>query len=124
MQTIQHVEDDVNSSLDVVNLLRRLRMHGFAIALLLDKPLLKSISTVSQQKPLIDPAKLSQKSLWDKYEHVSFNEQILISLYKRFLRNKEGMETGRATSRAVDINEGELSDADKEEEFNFEGTDN
>ena len=124
MQTIQHVEDDVNSSLDVVNLLRRLRMHGFAIALLLDKPLLKSISTVSQQKPLIDPAKLSQKSLWDKYEHVSFNEQILISIYKRFLRNKEGMKTGRATSRAVDINEGELSDADKEEEFNFEGTDN
>ena len=99
-------------------------MHGFAIALLLDKPLLKSISTVSQQKPLIDPAKLSQKSLWDKYEHVSFNEQILISIYKRFLRNKEGMKTGRATSRAVDINEGELSDADKEEEFNFEGTDN
>ena len=41
-QTLRHVYYEVNNSLDVVSLLRRLRTHGFTLALFVGKNTVKS----------------------------------------------------------------------------------
>ena len=51
------MSEDIKFSLDIVNLLRRLRFHGFALVLLLETPLLKFLSGVTKGKPVKDPEK-------------------------------------------------------------------
>ena len=54
-KALKSVSADIKSSLDIVNLLRRLRFHGFALVLLLEAPLLKFLSGVTKGKPVKDP---------------------------------------------------------------------
>ena len=61
-QTLKHVEYDVNNSIDVVTLLRRLRMHGFALSLLLDVPVLRIIGEKSKRSPMRNPTVIKRKS--------------------------------------------------------------
>lgn len=61
---LETVNADLFHNLDVVNLLARLRMHGFALALLLDNHTFKLISSKSKIKPLKHPTDLKTKHLW------------------------------------------------------------
>ena len=53
----------MKNSLDIVNLMRRIRLHGFALPLLLETPLLKLMSDVTIAKPVTDPDTQTQ-SQW------------------------------------------------------------
>ena len=78
-------------------------MHGFAIALQLDRSMLKLLSSVSMHKPLSN-TDLSKKSLWDQYENYSYSELVLISLYKRYLKREiSGHHREKKESQDVNI---------------------
>ena len=53
----------MKNSLDVVRLMRRMRLHGFALPLLLETPLLRFMSEVTTAKPVKDPD-VSTQSQW------------------------------------------------------------
>ena len=42
----------MRKSLDIVTLMRRLRLHGFVLALLLETPMLKFVSDITTSKPV------------------------------------------------------------------------
>ena len=63
-ETHKFVNADLYHNLDVANLLARLRMHGFALALLLDQQTFKLLSSKAKIKPLKDPSDLKRKHLW------------------------------------------------------------
>jgi len=66
------VDADLSSSLDLVNFLRRLRSHGFALSLLLDSSVLKLLSKRSVTKPA-KPAGVEGKVLaWKEQEPASY----------------------------------------------------
>ena len=70
-------------------------MHGFALALLLDKQSLKLISSKAKVKPLKHPSTLKNKPLWQQYELYSFTELMLISLtrlYRKKCSDVEGLK--------------------------------
>ena len=63
-ETLKTVNADLYHNLDIVNLLARLRMHGFALALLFDQQTFKLLSSKSKVKPLKHPSTLKNKHLW------------------------------------------------------------
>ena len=58
------MDADLFHNLDIANLLARLRMHGFALALLLDSQTFQLLSTKAKKKPLKHPDDLKTKPLW------------------------------------------------------------
>jgi len=51
MKTLKLVEDDMKVQMDMVQLIRRLRAHGFALSMLFDAKTLKLISNKSKGRP-------------------------------------------------------------------------
>jgi len=51
MATLASVEDDMKEQMDMVQLIRRIRAHGFALSMLFDSKTLKLISAKSKGKP-------------------------------------------------------------------------
>ena len=86
------MEADINESLDMVNLLRRLRMHGFGLALLLEAHELKLIGKSSDHKPLKDAIFHTDRPAWRKYESFSFRETILVNMIKRYRTVKKKLD--------------------------------
>ena len=80
-KAIRSVSADIKSSLNIVNLLRRLRFHGFALVLLLETPLLKFLSNVTKGKPVKRP-KLKD-SQWEANEAFSFGDRMLVFMLKK-----------------------------------------
>jgi len=54
--------------LDVLDLLRRLKMHGFALTSLLDTVSRKYIASRTVSMPLSEVKYFNPKTLWQKYE--------------------------------------------------------
>ena len=63
-ETLRIVDADIYHNLDIVNLLARLRMHGFALALLFDQQTFKLLSSKAKFKPLKHPSELKDKNVW------------------------------------------------------------
>ena len=78
------VTADLYHNLDIVNLMARLRMHGFALALLLDQQSFNLISSKAKTKPLKHPSDLKFKPLWRQLELFSFSELMLISFCRLY----------------------------------------
>ena len=51
MATLKKVEDDMKTQMDMVQLIRRLRAHGFALSMMFDQKTLGMISQKSKGKP-------------------------------------------------------------------------
>ena len=74
---------DIKSSLDIVNLLHRLRFHGLALALLLETPLLKFLSGVTKGKPVKDPEISKDSIKWEANDTLSMRDRILVFMVKK-----------------------------------------
>ena len=83
------MEADIDESLDVVSLLRRRRMHGFGLALLLGARELELIGESSSRKPLKDSKLLAGRSARRECERFSFGETILVHMMKRYRTAKK-----------------------------------
>ncbi len=59
-ETLEAVEEDIKCSLDILDFLRRLRMHGFGIAALYSKEERKFIESRSEKKPIADLERFDQ----------------------------------------------------------------
>ena len=73
---------DINRNLDVVALLRRLRIYGFAISILLNPEILNVITSLSEKKPLKEYKKT--KITWKMYESFSLREKFAIVFLKKY----------------------------------------
>jgi len=60
------------NGLDIVTLMRRLRMHGFAIATSMEQKTLNIIANRSKRTPLIKVKAEAKTQLWKKYETYSY----------------------------------------------------
>jgi hypothetical protein len=83
------VDVDLTRNLDLLNVLRRLKMHGLALSVLLDGPAIKFISRTSLTKPLdfvIENTARKPTILWSRLELLSRYERIMISIYRRYVR--------------------------------------
>ena len=84
LKTLSTVKADLFHNLDVANLLARLRMHGFALALLLDSQTFQLLSAKAKTKPIKHPSELKNKHLWRQLELFSVTEMTLISFVRKF----------------------------------------
>jgi len=55
-KTMKIVKADINYTLDLVNIVRRLRLHGFALSVLLPPAAVNTISKQCDKSTLEDPA--------------------------------------------------------------------
>lgn len=83
-KTLDTVNADLFHNLDVANLLARLRMHGFALALLLDNQTFEILSSKAKIKPLKHPSELKDKHLWRQLELFSVTEMTMVAFVKKF----------------------------------------
>ena len=67
-ETLAIVNKDMSRNLDVLDLLRRLKMHGFALSTELDRTSRKFISNRTVSQPLGEVKNFNPKDLWGKYE--------------------------------------------------------
>ena len=51
-KALKKVEFDIDANLDITVVLRRLRMHGFALDLLLNKKVIRAFTKLSENKPV------------------------------------------------------------------------
>jgi hypothetical protein len=77
------VEKDVDMNLDLIQFIRRIRMHGAALTMLLKSGTKNYINMISRKKD-IDTIDLSAPKTWNTVESLSYNELISIGALKRF----------------------------------------
>ena len=91
------VDTDLQRNLDILTLLRRLKMHGLALSVLLDNPSRRFISNQSFTKPLDYVRENTKKvpdMLWLRFELLSRGETVMVALFRRYLelKNAEAMQ--------------------------------
>ena len=90
-ETLETVELDLQRNLDILNMLRRMKMHGFALSVLLDQPSRRFISNASMDKPLEYVKEVTNnkpKMLWLQFEQMSRPEKTMIAIFTRYLAIK------------------------------------
>ena len=128
-KALELVSKDIKSSLNIVNLLHRIRLHGFALALLVETPLLKYLSSVTKGKrlkisdpeefggcvtkfkPLKYPEKKFKSFEWEANDTLSMGDRMLV-----FLLKKVQAEMGSKALAKHFINYQNTDNAKKQEE--------
>lgn len=84
---MNEVDADLSKNMDLVNFMRRMRMHGFALTVMLDKSSRMFIAERSKRKALESiSGKNVKNTLWGKYEDLSYREKIQAAFFKAFMR--------------------------------------
>ena len=65
---MHEVDADLKFNMDLIQFMRRIRMHGFALTVLLDKPFRMFTAKRSKRKALETISGPSKNKLWNKYE--------------------------------------------------------
>jgi hypothetical protein len=71
----------------VLDLLRRLKMHGFALTAELDRTSRRFISNRTVSQPLSEVKNFNPKDLWSKYEVMTQQDRIAVGLLKKIKRS-------------------------------------
>ena len=90
-EALDTVDLDLQRNLDILNMLRRMKMHGLALSVLLDNPSRRFISNHSFDKPLEyvkETSKNMPEMLWLRFELISRPEKIMIAIFTRYLMLK------------------------------------
>lgn len=84
------VKTDIGFQLDIVTQLRRLRAHGFALSMLMDKGTINICSDKSRTKPLVKDVCVNQ-SHWEKYEQYTNREKFIVCITRQYIdiKNRE-----------------------------------
>lgn len=78
------VKTDVNKQLNIVSQLRRMRAHGFAHSMMVDKGILQICVKNSKTKPLLKEV-CSDKSHWDRYEQYTSREKFIVTITRKYI---------------------------------------
>lgn len=84
-KTLDKVDDDMTKQMDIIQLIRRLRAHGFALSMMYEKSTLHKISQKSKGKPFEsedDTDKIivdDTTNLWGAHEMFSKDEKKAIA---------------------------------------------
>lgn len=78
---------DVDKNVDVLVYLRRFRMHGIALTLLLGRRGREFVSNRSLKKSYegLMHAKKSDKKSWNELESLSYNNRLAVGMFRRYL---------------------------------------
>ena len=79
-------------NLDLLDMLRRLKMHGFALTSQLDTLSMKFISQRTGSQPLSEVRNFYPRSLWQKYEVMTQQDRFGVSLLKKIKKKSKDME--------------------------------
>lgn len=99
--TLDKVEKDMERQMDIVQLIRRLRAHGFALSMMYEKNTLRAISKKSKGVPCKSESEpeeyfSSDGNLWGTHEMFSKDEKMLIAE-----KNIDVAETTDRNARAM-----------------------
>jgi len=80
---LKKAQDDTNRNLDMISFLRRIRMHGIALTVLLKKEDRLFISSFAKKKT-VDDIDLTTRKHWNKIESLSYKERIGAGMLNRY----------------------------------------
>jgi len=80
------VNGDINRNMDLIDFLRRLKMHGIALTAQLEVTERKFISNRAISNPVCEVDNFKPKTMWDKYEVMTQQDKIAVGLLKKVKR--------------------------------------
>jgi len=86
-ETLAVVNKDLNRNLDMIDVIRRLKMHGFALTSQLNKLSRKFISLRTVTQPLSQVKNFKPNSLWEKMEVLTQQDMIGLGLFKKLQKH-------------------------------------
>ena len=78
------VQMDLDRTLNILDLIKRMRMHGFALTCLWDNESRKFFSHQAHKKHVQEVKEFTPKTLWQKYDGYSKRETMAFNLFKKF----------------------------------------
>jgi hypothetical protein len=85
METMDEVGEDLQTHMDLITFMRRIRMHGFALTVMLNKTYRIFTASRSKRKALESITIKTNNKNWNKYEDLSYRERIEAGIFKRFM---------------------------------------
>ena len=67
--------------------MRRIRMHGFALTTILNKPQRMFTAERSKRKALESDDCKNENKLWNKYEDLAYRERIQAAIFKAYIKS-------------------------------------
>ena len=81
-KNLNDVKKDVQTGLNLLTFFRRLRMHGFALTSLFDKPERMFIASRALNKPIDQVRRYNPQTNWQVYERLLQRELLAINIFK------------------------------------------
>ena len=75
----------MDANLDITVILRRLRMHGFALDFLMNKKLIRAFTELTENKPIRYIKIIKPENRWDQLEAMGKMEKLRFYFYKKSL---------------------------------------
>ena len=93
---------DLDRTLNILDLIKRMRMHGFALTCLWDNDSRKFFSHQAHNKHIDEVKSFKPKTLWQKYDGYSKREQMAFNLFKKFQNiHLEGIKDKKQAKTAI-----------------------